>query len=192
MSSPTVRASNVWQTEAADDMLQISNPRGPVISGIDSTGAGFGALAGGGMPGGTTGAIQFNSGTGFTNANGISAGSTALISSEGNFIVQSVGHFSFISTGNTMSLEAAQDIDISSDGGNISLDANETAQITAENGGVSLTASNGFIAFTSLSYSFDLGGVQAFANNAAAIAGGLSAGNIYRTSADPSVLCIVF
>lgn len=47
MSSPTTRASNVWQTEAADDMLQINTPRGPVISGIDSNGAGFGALASG-------------------------------------------------------------------------------------------------------------------------------------------------
>jgi hypothetical protein len=37
----------------------------------------------------------------------------------------------------------------------------------------------------------NVSGVQAFTNNAAAIAGGLIAGSIYRTGADPDVLCIV-
>ena len=34
-------------------------------------------------------------------------------------------------------------------------------------------------------------GVPAYADNAAAIAGGLEAGNIYRTNGDPDILCIV-
>lgn len=34
-------------------------------------------------------------------------------------------------------------------------------------------------------------GVPAYADNAAAIAGGLAAGNIYRTNGDPDILCIV-
>lgn len=33
--------------------------------------------------------------------------------------------------------------------------------------------------------------LQVFANNAAAIAGGLSVGNFYRTGADPDVVCVV-
>lgn len=35
-------------------------------------------------------------------------------------------------------------------------------------------------------------GLQVFANNAAAITGGLVAGNLYRTSSDPSTVCVVF
>lgn len=31
-----------------------------------------------------------------------------------------------------------------------------------------------------------------YANNAAALAGGLTAGDLYRTSADPSVVCVVY
>jgi hypothetical protein len=38
---------------------------------------------------------------------------------------------------------------------------------------------------------FGLSSIPAYANNAAALAGGLTAGMLYRTSADPSVICIV-
>jgi hypothetical protein len=38
----------------------------------------------------------------------------------------------------------------------------------------------------------DLSRIIAYANNAAAIAGGLVGGNVYRTGADPSTLCVVF
>ena len=40
-------------------------------------------------------------------------------------------------------------------------------------------------------WKLNLAEVPAYANNAAAIAGGLAAGNIYRTNGDPDVLCIV-
>lgn len=38
---------------------------------------------------------------------------------------------------------------------------------------------------------FNLASVPAYANNAAAIGGGLTAGDLYRTNADPDTLCIV-
>lgn len=34
-------------------------------------------------------------------------------------------------------------------------------------------------------------GLQIFANNAAALAGGLSVGQLYRTGADPDAVCVV-
>ena len=37
-----------------------------------------------------------------------------------------------------------------------------------------------------------ISGLTAYANNAAAISGGLAAGDLYRTSADPSSICIVY
>lgn len=36
-----------------------------------------------------------------------------------------------------------------------------------------------------------LDNLQVFANNAAAIAGGLQVGDFYRTGADPDVVCVV-
>jgi hypothetical protein len=47
MSSPTPRANYVWETNGGDDILQIKNRLGSSLGGIDVTGAGFGALAGG-------------------------------------------------------------------------------------------------------------------------------------------------
>jgi hypothetical protein len=38
---------------------------------------------------------------------------------------------------------------------------------------------------------FHIEGLTAYANNAAAISGGLVAGDLYRTSADPAVVCVV-
>lgn len=37
----------------------------------------------------------------------------------------------------------------------------------------------------------DLSQIPVYANNAAAIAGGLSAGNLYRTGANPDPVCVV-
>lgn len=42
--SPTKRTSNAWEANGGDDVLQISVPGNGVIGGIDSQGAGFGAL----------------------------------------------------------------------------------------------------------------------------------------------------
>ena len=42
-----------------------------------------------------------------------------------------------------------------------------------------------------LIYTFTLGSLPTYANNAAAVAGGLSAGNLYRTNADPDTICVV-
>lgn len=38
---------------------------------------------------------------------------------------------------------------------------------------------------------FSVTGLDVFANNAAAVAGGLRTGNLYRTGADPDVVCVV-
>ena len=45
--------------------------------------------------------------------------------------------------------------------------------------------------FDGAKWKLNLSEVPAYANNAAAIAGGLAAGNIYRTNGDPDALCIV-
>lgn len=71
--SPTRRASNVWEVNAGDDILQVISRSGSPVGGIDSTGAGFGALA-----------TVISSGS----ANIVAAGAIALIS--GN-IVSSAG-----------------------------------------------------------------------------------------------------
>jgi hypothetical protein len=210
MASPTVRASNVWQTEAADDMLQISNPRGPVISGIDSTGAGFGALAGGGIPAGSAGDVQFNSGTVFANAETVADGSTVNLDSNGNLHITLPGMFDVTSTGDAINFHAPSDITISSTSGNVNLNAaspNRHVSILADGfqcqtldlditfdssnnpSNINFTAGGASIIFDATHT--NMVGLQVFANNAAAIAGGLHQYDLYRTGANPDVVCIV-
>lgn len=192
MSSPTTRASNTWEVNGGDDLLQLTKPGAGILGGIDFTGAGFGALAGGSTPGGAIGDLQFNGGPGIglTNANGVISGATAILGSEGNLAISSPGFFQFTAE-DFIAINAGADVNIASAAGSVSIDGNQSVTVTSDIGGVILSASAGFIQFTSLSYGFDLGGLLVFATNADAITGGLSAGNLYRTGADPDVVCVV-
>jgi hypothetical protein len=42
-----------------------------------------------------------------------------------------------------------------------------------------------------LIYTISLGSLDIYANNAAAVAGGLAAGDLYRTNGDPDTICVV-
>ena len=46
--SGTKTTQNQWVSKQGEDYLQLLGPDGALLSGIDSTGAGFGALAGDG------------------------------------------------------------------------------------------------------------------------------------------------
>lgn len=280
MASPTIRASNVWQTEAADDILQISTPRGPVISGIDSTGAGFGALAGGGGAVGSAGDFQFSDGAGnlvalnngvsvFFNVNltshnlelGSTDGQTGIFGGNGTIISDSStngltfttntsnitinDNQGFLITTTTFEVDTQSFLQLSGGSGIILQASGAADQAAFSFNGNLFTGGTGtstlpffyinqssFFAPTTLNpngtfyginqigggladyFNFFLGGttsvfkiafdgsltasgtptfpeLQVFANNAAAISGGLAVHNLYRTGADPDVVCIV-
>lgn len=96
MASPSIRSSNVWQVEGGDDILQIKNQSGTNLGGIDSTGAGFGSLAGGvGTPAGIDTQIQFN------NLGAFGADSRLVFQPvTGNFTVNGLGS-KFITSGDS-------------------------------------------------------------------------------------------
>lgn len=145
----------------------------------------------GGTPGGSTGDIQFNNAGVFANAADINASATAGMSSDGNMGMVSPGSFSFTSTASFVSFEAVQNVNLISDGADITLEADQSVTVTSDNAGISFTASSGFIGFNAASYNLNLAGLPIFANNAAAISGGLGSGDFYRTGADPDVVCVV-
>lgn len=55
-----------------------------------------------------------------------------------------------------------------------------------------VTAQTGDYTFAQISGTLTLVGLPVYANNAAAILGGLVAGGLYRTGGDPSIVCVVF
>lgn len=57
--------------------------------------------------------------------------------------------------------------------------------------GLTINAASKPFNFAGSKFNFNLAGVAVFANNAAAITGGLLAGDLYRTGANPDVVCIV-
>jgi hypothetical protein len=76
---------------------------------------------------------------------------------------------------------------------NTILGANVTGLAAATTDNIILATGQGTIRmrFDGVKWKLNLAEVPAYANNAAAIAGGLAAGNIYRTNGDPDILCIV-
>lgn len=258
MASPTTRASNVWQVEAADDILQISTPKGPIIAGIDSTGAGFGALAsggGGGTPAGSLGDIQVNNNGVFGNAASINSAAFCFLdpSSGGGFFANtdSTGSHALAAGQNSIQVQgsvsanrilinarepnaniegiADNSVAFTALNGGITFEAFTTVSISSDTAGMTFSAASNIAFSSSGSTSFDTTNgdpgtsnisftsgsdvsiaamqsstgtfsfrahhintsLQVFANNAAAIAGGLIAGDLYRTGADPDPVCIV-
>jgi hypothetical protein len=69
--------------------------------------------------------------------------------------------------------------------------AGETGLVVAD-GHLNLTSnSNQINFFAATKFNFNIAAVPVFANNAAALAGGLVAGDVYRTGANPDPVCIV-
>jgi hypothetical protein len=79
-----------------------------------------------------------------------------------------------------LSPTTAQIVDADGNGFSTTI-AGDTAKMESS-GGSAITLANGNFNFATL---------QVFANNAAAIGGGLIAGDLYRTGADPDVVCVV-
>lgn len=155
------------------------------------------AFSGGGSPGGATGDVQFNKGDGtFTNAAGIGSGSVAAMDSGGSLTLTGNGTFQFT---------AGSDVTFNL-GRNFSLIGSGTVNFDTTNGGPSSASRISLLSAESIVLTalqdaagqvqlntnhINLPHLQIFANNAAAISGGLVVGDLYRTGADPDVVCIV-
>ena len=131
------------------------------------------AIGGGGSPGGSAGDVQFNNGAGgFTNADGVDAGATCGFDSGDNF-------FSILFPGG-IAIESGE---IEVESSNLLLNVTTTGNSTVGNaGGGSWKNQSPNISLTQL---------QTFANNAAAVAGGLAVNQLYRDGGDPEHVCIV-
>ena len=133
------------------------------------------AESGGGAPGGVEGDAQFNNGAGgFAAAQELFAGFTFSIAGGNLIIAAPAGKFISIIAGNG--------------GGGIVIDgsgAGDPVHICRD------FNSGDVILGNSVNLLQILAGVPVFANNAAAIGGGLAVGNVYRTGADPDFLAIV-
>lgn len=202
MSSPTTRASNIWPVEGGDDILQITGQGGAVLGGITAGGAGFGALAGGGggTPGGSNQQIQFNN-------NGVFGGIPGAIYDSGTdtLTLATVSQLTGIGIGGSSENINIIASDSSPNGGQVviqsasfmSLDAGGDFQFSGS--GVATIVANSDATIQSISgrvilqgsTATSVVGLQIFANNAAAISGGLAVNDLYRTGADPDVVCAV-
>lgn len=76
-------------------------------------------------------------------------------------------------------------------GGSIQVAAGETGSTIAINADASTTVQSSGKVFLSSPAAVNVVTLQVFANNAAAISGGLSAGDLYRTGANPDPVCVV-
>ena len=70
-------------------------------------------------------------------------------------------------------------------------DASGILRIEASNTRSQIKSPDGTNALSVDNTSISMSGLPVFANNAAALAGGLSIGHLYRTNGDPDLLCIV-
>jgi hypothetical protein len=156
---------------------------------------------GGGIPGGATSQLQYNNAGAF---GGVAestyvpashlltiadpnldfevfsgpAEQNGIIVSDGGLTVQAGESGSFIQ------LNADSDIDVSSSNGDFNL--------SSANGGIEISnAGTVLLSSTASPPKYSIFNLPVFANNAAAIAGGLTAGNLYRTGANPDPVCIV-
>lgn len=93
----------------------------------------------------------------------------------------------------TVSFQANESVTLKAVNADVTATANGNVSYTAVVGNISFVATAGQVNFNSGSsppkYKFI--GLPVFANNAAAIAGGLQAGNFYRTGADPDPVFVV-
>lgn len=201
--------------------IRITARDGSLLSWVDENGFLGGnfkvGTGGSGTPAGSSGDIQFNANGVFGNANSLFTGAIVGLDSNSNLIIDlSIPTGGLIFTVNSSDIHAAGNISFESDQGDISFTAS-TGRFNANGAGATFTAtsgegigfdttaspdpssinfsSNAAINMIALTYrlvdSNNNVGLQVFANNAAAISGGLFPGNLYRNGADPDVVCIV-
>lgn len=169
---------------------------------------------GGTPPGGATGDIQLNNGGVFGNANDVFPGAVLEIDATENFIIDlSSGGGGVLLTANALIASTVGNVQFeSSDGdvtfqtfsGSVVLQGTEVqigavgadVVLSADNGGISIEEAGAILIVANVgditlnAPHINLVGVQVFANNAAALSGGLVATNLYRTSTGQ--LMIVF
>lgn len=191
MTSPTVRASNKWPVEAGDDILQIVGFGGVILGGIDSTCKGFGGLSGGVTtnPAGIQGDLQLNNNGVFGTANDVWPGASInfdLNIGSGLSVNLPVGGVTFQSQ---LGFDAiASECTFEATEGNVQFTADIASVFFNAGIAIDLNAPTQIL-LTSQNITF--ANLPVFANNAAAQAGGLFTGSIYRTGADPDQVCIV-
>jgi hypothetical protein len=157
----------------------------------------------GGVPAGATGDVQFNNGGAFGNADSIFTGAIVNLDSNSNLIIDfSVAGGGLLFTVGSSDIHAAGNVSFESDQGDVSFTATngnyqvsglgfsisvfsgEGASIdtssSSDPSNISLVAGAGAIALSAALVNIPT--LQIFANNAAALSGGLVASNLYRTS----------
>lgn len=151
----------------------------------------------GAPPGGSAGDLQFNKGDGtFANAAGIGSGSVAALDSGGSFTLTGNGTFQFtagsdvtFNLGRNFSLIGSGTVNFDTTNGGPS-SASRISLLSAES--IVLTAMQDAAGQVQLNTNHvNIPNLQVFANNAAAIAGGLVVGDLYRTGANPDAVCVV-
>lgn len=151
----------------------------------------------GGMPAGATGDVQFNNGGAFGNANDVFSGAVLEIDGSENLIIDlSSGGGGVVFTGGAFIADVTGNLDFESTGGDVTFQSSgggvtlqgTQVQVAAIGGNVTIGSDNGTLiiteagAVTLVNTSISIPGLQVFANNAAALSGGLVATNLYRTS----------
>jgi hypothetical protein len=131
-------------------------------------------------PGGSTGDIQVNNNGAFGNANSVEAGAIAkVVPGTGIEIESPAGLVTYI-TGNGASGTVMVGV-----GGGVEITGVTSITITSNTGAIVLTSA------AAPNPLYSIANLPIFADNAAALAGGLVAGNLYRTGADPDTICVV-
>lgn len=162
----------------------------------------------GGTPGGATTQLQYNNAGAF---GGIPfatyvAVATALVLNDPNLIFEAASgptgantveltptalSLTATESGSTLQINADGDIDITSNNGEFAIAAQTGA--FSSSGALQFISTAGRVFFQSqlATPHYNFAGVPVFANNAAAISGGLQVGDLYRTGANPDPVCVV-
>lgn len=168
------------------------------------------AFGGGGGAAGVAGDVQFNDGTGgLADADTIAAGSVVNMDSSGDLTISPTGFLSINALAAGGELNVQGSLQIEATVGNINL-ISTNGQANWQSGAITLIAEGGggvtldstsipsniFIQAGTAQITIDathvnIPALQVFANNADAITGGLIQSDLYRTGADPDVVCIV-
>jgi hypothetical protein len=149
--------------------------------------------SGGGTPAGIQGDVQFNNNGVFGTADSVAPGCSVNLDTN----IGSGLAITIVNGGVTIT----QDLDFSVVAAAASFECTGgNLQFTADTGDIDFQAMEGNIRFevdgaaSQMQLNaphVNIPSLQIFANNAAAIAGGLIQGDLYRTGADPDVVCIV-
>lgn len=157
---------------------------------IDSRPAFNKTFSGGGSPAGIQGDVQFNNNGVFGSANDASPGSTInLDTNVGNGLAVTIpnGGVFFQTSGFDV---VSDECTFEATTGNVQFTADIASMFF--NAALPVTFNSPTqILFQCSAGHYTFQGLQVFANNAAAQAGGLITGDFYRTGADPDVVCVV-